>query len=66
MDRGAWRATVYGVARVRRNLASKPPVLFQQELHFLGMLHYNKSTSGCLLVRLEGNFTDHLNYIAKK
>ena len=39
MDRGAWRARVYGVARVRRNLASKPPVLFQQELHFLGMLH---------------------------
>ena len=24
MDRGAWWATVYGVARVRHNLATKP------------------------------------------
>ena len=24
MDRGAWRATVHGVARVRHNLATKP------------------------------------------
>ena len=25
MDRGAWQATVHGVARVRHNLATKPP-----------------------------------------
>ena len=25
MDRGAWQATVYGVTRVRHDLASKPP-----------------------------------------
>ena len=25
MDRGAWQATVHGVARVRRDLATKPP-----------------------------------------
>ena len=25
MDRGAWQATVCGVARVRHNLATKPP-----------------------------------------
>ena len=25
MDRGGWRATVYGVARVRHDLATKPP-----------------------------------------
>ena len=25
MDRGAWRATVYGVARVGQDLATKPP-----------------------------------------
>ena len=25
MDRGAWRATVHGVTRVGRNLATKPP-----------------------------------------
>ena len=24
MDRGAWRATVHGVTRVRHNLATKP------------------------------------------
>ena len=24
MDRGAWQATVHGVARVRHNLAAKP------------------------------------------
>ena len=25
MDRGAWQATVHGVARVRHNLVTKPP-----------------------------------------
>ena len=25
MDRGTWQATVHGVARVRHNLATKPP-----------------------------------------
>ena len=25
MDRGGWQATVHGVARVRHNLATKPP-----------------------------------------
>ena len=25
MDRGAWRATVHGIARVRHDLATKPP-----------------------------------------
>ena len=25
MDRGAWQATVYGVTRVRHNLATNPP-----------------------------------------
>ena len=27
MDRGAWQATVHGIARVRHNLGSKPPPL---------------------------------------
>ena len=27
MDRGAWQATVYGVARVQHNLVTKPPPL---------------------------------------
>ena len=26
MDRGAWRATVHGVARVKHDLATKPPL----------------------------------------
>ena len=25
MDKGAWQATVHGVARVKHNLATKPP-----------------------------------------
>ena len=25
MDRGAWKATVHGVIKVRHNLATKPP-----------------------------------------
>ena len=25
MDRGAWQATVHGIARVRHDLATKPP-----------------------------------------
>ena len=29
MDRGAWKATAHGVARVRHNLATKPPLRFQ-------------------------------------
>ena len=29
MDRGAWKATAHGVARVRHNLATKPPLHFQ-------------------------------------
>ena len=28
MDRGAWQATVHGVARVGHDLATKPPPLF--------------------------------------
>ena len=28
MDRGAWRATVHGVARVRHGLVAKPPPPF--------------------------------------
>ena len=27
MDRGAWQTTVYGITRVRHNLATKPPTL---------------------------------------
>ena len=28
MDRGAWRATVHGIARVGHGLATKPPPAF--------------------------------------
>ena len=30
MDREAWQATVHGVARVGRNLATKPPPCFNK------------------------------------
>ena len=32
MDRGAWRATVHGVTRVRYDLASKPPPLYSHQV----------------------------------
>ena len=36
MDRGAWQATVHGFARVRHDLASKPPPPLQSQLCQLG------------------------------
>ena len=35
MDRGAWQATVHGVARVRHDLAIKPPPPPRNELYLL-------------------------------
>ena len=35
MDRGAWQATVHGVARVRHDLAIKPPPPPRSELYVL-------------------------------
>ena len=32
LDRGAWRATVHGVTRVRYDLASKPLPLYSQQV----------------------------------
>ena len=32
MDRGAWQATAHGVARVRHDLATKPPLHFKVNL----------------------------------
>ena len=34
MDRGAWRATVHGVTRVRHDLATKPPAIWGQDPAF--------------------------------
>ena len=34
MDRGAWQDTVHGVARVRHDLATKPPATWGQDLVF--------------------------------
>ena len=39
MDRGAWRATVHGVARVRHDLATKPP----PPISLLGVLSHRIS-----------------------
>ena len=35
MDRGAWQATVHGVARVGHNLATKPPPQPNKTFRFL-------------------------------
>ena len=35
MDRGAWRATVHGVTRVRHNLVTKPPPRHSASVSFL-------------------------------
>ena len=37
MDRGAWRATVYGVSGVGHNLATKPPTATLPRTVFLGL-----------------------------
>ena len=42
MDRGAWRATVHGFARVRHNLVTKPPPLSGvSEPLFLKWIYFN-------------------------
>ena len=38
MDRGAWRATVHGVARVGHDLATKPPSPCYQKASFVAQL----------------------------
>ena len=40
-DRGAWQATVHVVARVRYNLAAKPPLVFLP-----GEIHGERSLKG--------------------
>ena len=47
MDRGAWRATVHGTARVRHNLATKPPPPCHPSL----ALHYKKSLRNFSLIK---------------
>ena len=37
MDRGAWQATVHGVAKVRHDLTTKPPP--PREMDFSFLLH---------------------------
>ena len=39
MDRGAWRATVHGVARVGHDIATKPPTCeIQPQTHYLDLI----------------------------
>ena len=40
MDRGAWQATVHGVARVRHDLVSKPPLAGNEGLAALTVLFH--------------------------
>ena len=37
MDRGAWKATVHGIARVGHDLATKPPPSYIQQYHRVGL-----------------------------
>ena len=45
MDRGAWQATVYGVARIGNNLATNPPqaLQFQQRNFNIGIQPMKRS-----------------------
>ena len=47
MDRGAWWATVYGVARVGHDLATKPPPPFNHQTDLIPMpgTGYSEMTS---------------------
>ena len=51
MDRGAWQATVHGVARVRHDLATKPPP--PEEM--VKKKQNKKGRVKSLLVRKQGN-----------
>ena len=44
MDRGAWRATVRGVARVRHDLATKPPTTTKGKKRIFKTMYDNKLT----------------------
>ena len=59
MDRGTWRATVRGVARVKQNLATKQ----QQKQPAL----YRKRNSYSLIahMRLQPKYKNNQHYIAK-
>ena len=51
MDRGTWRTTVHGVARVRHSLATKPPLplyLSSIPLYFSHMFFIHLYTHGAL------------------
>ena len=41
MDRGVWKATVHGVARVRHDLATKPPHLNNQCLYGTDLVNFS-------------------------
>ena len=48
MDRGAWRATVHGVARVAHDLATTPPPLLLETSQSL-LSSLKKDTCQCTL-----------------
>ena len=41
MDRGVWKATVHGVARVRHDLATKAPQLNNQRLYGTDLVNFS-------------------------
>ena len=42
MDRGAWQATVHGVARVRHDLVTKPPPPYSDRREKIKYEHISK------------------------
>ena len=53
MDRGAWRATVPGVAGVGHDLATKPPPPEAKKIHCLDLKSV-ASSSPCLSIKKNG------------
>ena len=43
MDRGAWQATVHGIARIRHNLVTKPPPELVYTIVFVSDIHQSDS-----------------------
>ena len=51
MDRGAWRATVHEVTRVRQDLATKPPYNFKHLLYAFQLLIFVLNITDMILAK---------------
>ena len=55
MDRGAWRATVHEVTRVRQDLATKPPYNFKHLLYAFQLLIFVLNITDMILAKKKKN-----------